>query len=394
MTATVSEEAQSLATILSGADPELLVATWGGTARGEMTRLSDLDLFCWNPRRTPLPELMVRHAAYLDLVTCDDDRAGLHRWATSNATDLHAVMFARPLGPPTARSAAQFDEVVEALWADQALRAREVYHLVATSIAGGRLYGAGMYRPEKFAVGATRCWSALAECGQLILGIRHGAGTEAMLRSLAADGLLTPTAVTSFQQAMRFRLKCEEGEATFAELASAYNELEAHYLTCAGDLIRAGGPWLQRHAPLTPKTFARLGSALLAAPRWPALAAQSSPTGKAEAMMHAFLADNSAELRTLLGQPRHGSNWWVRHAAILNAHCDPRTLESIVDAVVRTGGWWANRNLILYAIRHPAADAQLLDRLRGMAQQLRPMDREALAAREQTTLRCTERSTH
>lgn len=371
-------EARSLATTLLRADPELVVATWGGTARGEMTRLSDLDLFCWNPRQTPLPELTTRHAAYVDLVTCDGDQAGLRRWATANATDLHAVMFAQRLGLDTGRSA-QFSAVVEALWRDHALRAREVYHLVATSIRVGRLYGLRTYRPEKFAVGATRCWSVLAECGQLSVGVRHNSGTEDNLRHLASGGLVNQTAITAFQRAMRLRRWCEDGKATFMELASEYASLGEHYLTCARELVLAVQPWLQRHAPLTRATFARLGSELLNVPHWPPLTGPPSLTGETEVMMRAFLAQDSTEVRALLQQPEHGQSWWVRHAAILNEHCDPCTLRSVVDAVAQTERWWPDRNLILYVIRHPSADEQLLDHIRAMTHRLRPMDREALA---------------
>jgi hypothetical protein len=348
-----------------------------------MTRLSDLDLFCWNPRRTPLPDLTGRHARALDLVTCDGDSVGLRGWAEANATDLHAVLFGTPLGPPTG-SSAQFAAVVAALWRDDALRAREVYHLVATSISFARLFGATLYRPEKFAVGATRCWSALAQCGQLFAGVPRGDGTAANLRRLASDGLVNPMAATSFREAMRLRRLCEDGDATFAELADAYDALKVHYLTCVGELVRAIQPWLARHAPLTRTTFSRFRAELLDAPHWAPPAESPDPTGEVEAMMQTFLAPDTAIVRELLGQHRHGLSWWVRHAALMNVHCDPSTLRSIVDAVVRAGSWWADRNLILYAIRHPAADRQLLDHIRGMSDQLRPMDRAALAAREQT----------
>ena len=165
-----AREAMELRRRIIACVPGAVVATWGSTGREEMTRLSDLDLLCWNPDGEPLPELRVRHATYLDLVECRHSGAvGLHAWATANATDLHALLFARRAGPPGER-AEQFRATSRHLWSDERLRAREIYHLLITSIRVGTIFGSSLARPEKFTLGATRCWTVLAECGQLLAG--------------------------------------------------------------------------------------------------------------------------------------------------------------------------------------------------------------------------------
>src|ERR1017187_1327628 len=152
-----AREAMELRRRIIACVPGAVVATWGSTGREEMTRLSDLDVLCWNPDGEPLPELRVRHATYL------------HAWATANATDLHALLFARHAGPPGER-AEQFRTTSRRLWSDERLRAREIYHLLITSIRVGTIFGSSLARPEKFTLGATRCWTVLAECGQLLAG--------------------------------------------------------------------------------------------------------------------------------------------------------------------------------------------------------------------------------
>jgi hypothetical protein len=193
--------------------PGAVVATWGSTGREEMTRLSDLDLLCWNPDGGPLPQLRVRHAAYLDLVECRSGAAaGLHAWATANATDLHAVLFARRAGPPGER-AEQFRAVSRRLWSDEWLRAREVYHLLITSVRVGTILGSSLARPEKFALGATRCWTVLAECGQLLAGRALEGGTLGVLRCMAQADLTDEDAEPAFALAMDLRRRHENGHA-------------------------------------------------------------------------------------------------------------------------------------------------------------------------------------
>jgi len=103
-------------------------------------------------------------------------------------------------------------------------------------------------------------------------------------------------------------------------------------------------------------------------------------------MMQAFLSRNAMQLNDLLLNSPHRPSWWVRHAAILNANLAPATLRSIVDEVTRAQRWWPDRNLILYAVRHPAADEHLLDHLHSVSHLLRPMDREALARRRRASI--------
>lgn len=365
-----------MAALLEGADPDLVVATWGGTARGEMTRCSDLDLLCWNPGGQNLPDLPATRFAYLDLVTCSDDRSALATWAKANATDLHAVMFSRCLAGSRER-VAQFEEVRASLWQDFTLRAREIFHLVATSIRVASMYGQTLYRPEKFSLGATRCWTVLAECGQLFVGTQNPSPTDATLLRMTYSGLASPQATPAFTHAMKLRRMCEDGEARFADLDHEYKMLADQYLGEAARLLLAITPWIQRHAPLSSKTLDRLSTELL---RVPSTANPDviQPKNETEAMMSAFLAADAEELESLL-QP--GASWWVRHAAILNPASTPTVLHSIIDDIVHGQTWWPDRNLILYAIRHPAADKGLLDRLRALEHRLRPMDIEALTRR-------------
>jgi hypothetical protein len=357
--------------------PDVVLATWGATARGEMTRLSDVDLFCWNPLRVALPPTPTEHMRYLDLVTCDGDKTDLRSWALSNATDLHAVMFARRLGHANDRTA-DFAQVVRSLWRDDAVRAREVYHLVASSLAIGRRCTPGAHRPEKFTLGGSRCWSVLAECGQLATGKPHADGTDANLRRLAASGLVSAEAADSFDVSMRLRRECEDRSGTFSLVSAEFDALGHVYTRCVRELLENVGPWLDRHAPLTQATRHELQMYLENASGRAAPRDEPDGSGETDAMMRAFLTLDASELRYLLAMSSFRSSWWLRHAALLNADCPPEYLGLIVDGVIASGRWWADRNLILYAVRHPRADQALCDRLRAVDRMLRPMDRAAL----------------
>jgi hypothetical protein len=380
MTGTMTQD-DVIAAVAATADPRLVLAAWGATARRETTRFSDLDLLCWNPHGARPPEAIGHQAAYLDLVCCDAGQAGLRTWALANSTDLSAVMFARVVGRGGPQHA-QFADVVDSLWQDGPVRARLVLHVLSTAVSTARLYGPDAYRPEKFALGATRCWTALAECGQLVTGAHGQTGTWRNLRVLADSGIVPPYAPEGFLHAMELRRGCEEGAVRFEERAESYAVLGALFLASAAHLVREALPWLQQHARLAPGTVARFGTDVLgAADLAPPAPAGQRPGGETEAMMQVFLARDAATVHRLIVAPPHGASWWTRYSAVVNACTGAATLREVVDSVARAGTWWAGRNLILYAIRHPAADAGLLDHIRTFRRRLRPMDLEALDLR-------------
>ncbi|WP_045743587.1 hypothetical protein [Actinoplanes rectilineatus] len=326
--------------------PGVLVATWGSTARDEETPLSDVDLLCWNPTGAALPEVTVA-GGYLDLVVCTGDAAALASWARANATDLHAVMFSRPAGGDP-RLLPAFQEVVAGLWNDTALRAREVLHLLATTTALPRVHGSALLRPEKFGPGGTRGWSALGECASLLDGrVRHRS-TATALAALAAAGDVDGDAADSFAAAMRLRRECEAGTRSFHGVSA-----EA-YLSSARRLLHRHDDWLRTHAG-----------------------------DETRVMRSVFAARSGAEVAGLL-DTAHGGSWWVRHAALMNAHTGDATLRRIIRDTRHSGAWWADRNLVLYAVRHPNASAALLDDVVRACPELRLMDLEAVRQRRAT----------
>jgi hypothetical protein len=360
-----AREAMELRRRIIACVPGAVVATWGSTGREEMTRLSDLDLLCWNPDGEPLPELRVRHATYLDLVECRHSGAvGLHAWATANATDLHALLFARRAGPPGER-AEQFRATSRHLWSDERLRAREIYHLLITSIRVGTIFGSSLARPEKFTLGATRCWTVLAECGQLLAGRALEGGTLDALRRMAQAGLVDEDAERAFALAMRLRRRYENGHACpadlFRYLAWQYRKSVAAYLGAADD-------WLNEHAPLRPETARLLHEAVNADGASVTVSGVAAPPpaddcaqpGEADVMLTIALTPDAAVTHEKVVQSSSASGWWLRHAALLNPDTYPATLEFIVKAAARDERLWPDRNLILYAIRHPRADPGLL----------------------------------
>lgn len=380
-----AREAMELRRRIIACVPGAVVATWGSTGREEMTKLSDLDLLCWNPDGGPLPELRVRHAAYLDLVECRSGAAGLHAWATANATDLHALLFARHIGPP-GEGAEQLRATSRRLWSDERLRAREIYHLLITSIRVGTIFGSSLARPEKFALGATRCWTVLAECGQLLAGRPVEGGTRDVLRCMAQAGLVDGDAGRAFALAMRLRRRHENGHACSADLlpylARQYRKSVAAYLGAADD-------WLNEQAPLRSETARLLhetvhaDGALVTVPG----VAAAPPSGdcpqpsEADAMLTIALTPDAAVIHEKIARSSSESGWWLRHAALLNPDTYPATLEFIVKAATRDERLWPDRNLILYAIRHPDAGPGLLADLWALRRRLRPMDRDALRLR-------------
>jgi len=380
-----AREAMELRRRISACVPGAVVAAWGSTGREEMTRLSDLDLLCWNPDGGPLPELRVRHAAYLDLVECRSSAAGLHAWATANATDLHAVLFARHAGPPGER-AEQLMAASRRLWGDERLRARETYHLLITSVRVGTISGSSLPRPEKFTLGATRCWTVLAECGQLLAGRALEGGTRDVLRHMAQAGLTDDDAEPAFTLAMRLRRRYENDHACPAGLSG---DLAWQYRTSVAAFLGAADDWLNEHAPLRPQTAGLLHEAVHAdgvpatAPGVAALppSGDCPQPGEADAMLTIALTPDAAVIHERVVQSSSESGWWLRHAALLNPVTYPATLEFIARAAVRDERLWPDRNLILYAIRHPGAGQGLLIDLWALRRRLRPMDRDALRRR-------------
>jgi hypothetical protein len=387
--ASVLEDAESVARTLTAAVPDVVIATWGGTARGEATPRSDLDLLCWNPEGAVLPEVAVRRASYLDLVTCVGDASGLILWARSNATDLHALMFSRVIGGSPALFSS-FRRVSQTLWRDSTIRAREVYHLLATCVALPQLHGRSLQRPEKFALGGTRCWTALAECGSLISGRIHHQATEPALRELAALDAVDPRAPAAFAAAMRLRVGCEHGEIDFDDQDAAYEELSSVFLSSARRLLARHSAWLGAHAGPERESLRRLTSELLRsddgctghAVDAAALTGATTPS-ETEIMLRALTAGSRKEVADALASP-HGDSWWVRHAAIMNAHTHDDTLRLMIRHTSRNGQWWADRNLILYAIRHPNASRLLLEDIVRTCHGLRLMDVQAIRARRAT----------
>jgi len=357
--------------------PGAVVATWGSTGREEMTRLSDLDLLCWNPDGGPLPQLRVRHAAYLDLVECRSGAADLQAWATANATDLHALLFARHAGPPEER-AEQLRAASRRLWSDEHLRAREVYHLLITSIRVGTIFGSSLARPEKFTLGATRCWTVLAECGQLLAGHALEGGTQDVLRCMAQADLADEDAGRAFALAMRLRSRYENGHACSADL---FGHLARQYRKSVAAYLAGASGWLNEHAPLRPETARLFHEAVHADGVAVPPSGDCQQPGEADAMLTIALTPDAAVIHEKVVHSRSETGWWLRHAALLNPNTYPATLEFIVKAAARDERLWPDRNLILYAIRHPGAGPGLLSDLWALRRRLRPMDRNALRRR-------------
>jgi len=378
-----SREVTTVVDQLTHAAADLVLAAWGATGRGEATRRSDLDLFCWNPRGVDLVHPSVRHAAYLDLLTCVADSQGLRDWALSNATDLHAVMFARVLrGSPT--DIARFRGIVRSLWHDTQIRAREIYHLIGACIALPRLHGTATHRPEKFLLGATRCWTALAECAFLRSGYIGHYSTRHGLRLLINKGVIGSDTMSLYDHATELRRLCEDEQISHRELVAKLEPIGAAFLRCARSFISGNIEWLCQNAPISQITLRRLGTELLGAPDIQDNMGTVTPLTDADDMLRVLLSDDPDEIQRLVhGRPPH-RNWWVRHAALMNRNTRAATLFSIVAGTVREQRWWPDRNLILYAIRHPSSDDRLVNLLLANAGQLRSMDVAAIAARRPT----------
>ncbi|TQF08012.1 hypothetical protein E6W39_00170 [Kitasatospora acidiphila] len=378
MTATMlRDEADLLARTLLDAVPGLVVTAWGSTARRERTPSSDLDLMCWNPGGAELPALTVQYAQYLDLVACTGGRGALRGFATANATDLHAVMFSEVIGGDPALVSA-FEEVVGDLWRDSRLRAQEVCHLLATAVLLPAVHGATLYRPEKFALGATRCWTALAECGALIEGRSRHHATEPVLGALAAQGLVEPGAPAAFATAMRLRRDCEQGRTSHREQQVRRAALAAEFLASVRRLLDRRHDWLAANAPLDSEVLQQL-AAVLTGTAIPARAEGTACRSEPQAMLQVFLAGSARQVRAQL-ERAYGGSWWVRHAALMNPHTDAATLRLIVRQSASHRRRWADRNLLLYALRHPNASQGLLDDIARRGHPLRPMDCEAARA--------------
>ncbi|WP_129310686.1 hypothetical protein [Streptomyces sp. L2] len=388
--ADVRQDAASVVRALTDAVPDVVIATWGGTARAEMTARSDLDLMCWNPSGAPLPEVDLGGGRYLDLVTCSGDASRLRSWARTNATDLHAVMFSRPVGGDPALLPA-FQEAVGTLWRDATLRAREVVHLLATATALPRVHGPHLQRPEKFGLGGTRGWTALGECEALVDGRLRHRTTTAALTALAAGGEADPCAPDAFAAAMLLRRRCESGGATYDDHRAVYALLSSLYLSSARRLLTDRLPWLREHAATEVATLRRLSDGLLGdsglggtePPDTTDPWAAGEGCSETETMLRVFTARSHRDVAVLLASP-HGGSWWVRHAALMNPWTDAEALRRIIRHTERSGDWWGDRNLVLYAIRHPNSSFDLLDDIVRICPGLRLMDLEAVRVRRAT----------
>jgi hypothetical protein len=153
--------------------------------------------------------------------------------------------------------------------------------------------------------------------------------------------------------------------------------------------LGAADGWLNEHAPLRPETARLFREAVHAdgvSVTVPGVAAvppsgDCAQPGEVDAMLTIALAPDAAVIHEKVVQSSSESGWWLRHAALLNPAAHPATLEFIARAAARDERLWPDRNLILYAIRHPGAGQALLHELWDLRRRLRPMDRTALRLR-------------
>lgn len=346
-----------------------VVATWGGTSRAEISVASDLDVFWWNARDATPPSIIVRTAAYLDIIKFCGESVDLRAWATSNATDLAGVLFARdPRGDGTLVS--EFEGIQDDLWSDLRIRALLLVHLVS----GAALSPAAqpLARHAKFAEGATRSWTWLADSWCLYEGVRSRS-TSAKLRAAVERGIFSSQVLGAWERAWMRRL-AEEREGAVAAVPPS--DL-AIWRSAATRLLEAAREWLEEALSLPNGLLHTVIEALKireTVPKFSALSGDLFPSRMLSWMWGE--PPDACELGSaLLGQDA----WWVANAVLANPATKAEAIIAILQHVRDDCELWRDRNLILYSIRHTAAEERIARLIGAFEPNLRSIDRQDLA---------------
>jgi len=340
-----------------------VVATWGGTSRGEISLASDLDVLWWSPGPVAAPRVVAKSAAYVDVIRCTGDRDRLRDWATSNGTDLAGVLFARrPRGP--AVLVEEFVDVRQRLWDDSRRRALMFVHLV--SVACRAPSSQPSLRRAKFDEGGTRGWAWLGDCCRLLTG-SPGTSTLRKLQNAVDDGLVGRDVLDAWRRAWRRRVAEERGEPGDGIPAADV----AIWRAAVGSLLETAAPWLAESLDVPRPALAAIAESVTSGRS--GVIASAAPVSSAHRMLAWMWGEppTDAELAAALGAP---DAWWTANAVLANPESGSDLILALLDHVSQHGEWWRDRNLILYSLRHSSADARVADLVDGLAQHLRDLD--------------------
>jgi hypothetical protein len=327
---------------------------WGSTGRGEMTALSDWDIFCWSPydktfslQRDAIKKRWRSFGAngYIDLLICESSNL-IFEFALTNATDLHAVYFLTSLRGDEERVHLCL-EAQRGLHRQKNIRIREIFHLLTTQYAFQILYCPSCARVAKFCGGGTRSWSTLAQMAYFYRPTSEICNTESGLKSVSEIINCNPTLLV---KAFRDSWKLRELEETDRGIAFdvLLRRLENMWTGAAGKIISFLLPWIQYHAGVSPNLLSEVLGLIFPCESFAIPSPRCIDPG-IENMLRIFSMRSEGQLQAI---DYIEFDWWSIHAIVMNKHTPSNCLHALAFPTwkINHHAW---RNIRLYVIKHP-----------------------------------------
>ena len=337
---------------------------WGSTGRGEMTAMSDWDVFCWSPHNNAFslqPDAIKKRwrssgvNGYIDLLICESENL-ISDFALTNATDLHAIYFLTNLRGDEEQVRLCL-EAQRDLRYQRDIRIREIFHLLTTQHAFQALYCPSCARVAKFCGGGTRSWTTLAQIAYFYRPTSEICNTEAGLKKISEAISYDPAILTkAFKDSSAARKLDEIG--CMVNREPLLRDLETIWTAAASKIIKFLLPWIQYNAGVSPGLLSEvlrlifpIESFSIPSPRY--------INSSIESMLKIFIMRNEDQLQTI---DYTGINWWSSHAIVMNRYAPSKCLHTLAFPIwkINHHAW---RNIRLYIIKHPNVARSTLSKL-------------------------------
>jgi hypothetical protein len=245
---------------------------------------------------------------------------------------------------------------------------------MSQTILHPRISGQSLFRPEKYSVGATRSWVTIAETYALIRGWKGRFITTNVLQAVEKLLGLTPDElVCSYLLAKKLRASIEKNECNFSDCVNEYSQLNKVFTKVARGLIEIHLPWLQNHSGIDQELLSNLFETLFERKPIGPISLPTSIHFPTQIMVKVITAKDDSQIRQALVS--NNDDWFPRSAVTTNPYASAETLHQVAFPE-HDIDWWVNRNIRLWAMRHPNVARESVDKLIATAG-LRKMDYEA-----------------
>lgn len=329
---------------------------WGSVGRNELSVNSDIDLLTWSPDSSTVVSGSVEAWDYhrpIDLLRIGRDPY-LH--GLSSGIDLYAISSVNSL-MGDASLIAKFRSAQKSLDENEAIRARELLHLILGQASKNRIQS-----PEgidyKLMPGGTRAWSMLHIAHGFSPGGTFHIPVDESLRQTAEIVGIDPNVILNARTlAMNIRNGTERNSGRHEDLGNDCLELAALWQKVAQLYLLANLDWIQSVAGAPAELLKCALEQLL---DWPC----SVPPPKlvdnsVVQFLTAMIASDEAELAAMAGA---GSDWWTISAITMNPNTTASTLQRLAfpDWEYDKSGW---RHPRMQIVHHPRTPISTLAKL-------------------------------